>query len=61
MVGAKEVLDWTQKKTFKTSFILTKAKMPLIYSNNLEFLPIFEVVTSENNFKENQILRQSIT
>ncbi|ARE25895.1 HAD family hydrolase [Lactococcus cremoris] len=52
MVGAKEVLDWTQKEKIQNFIYTHKGKNAYDLLNQLEISPYFlEIVTSENGFK----------
>ena len=52
MVGAKAVLDWTQKKNIQNFIYTHKEKNAYDLLNQLEISPYFlEIVTSENGFK----------
>ena len=52
MVGAKEVLDWTQKENIQNFIYTHKGKNAYDLLNQLEISPYFlEIVTSENGFK----------
>ena len=52
MVGAKAVLDWTQKKNIQNFIYTHKGKNAYDLLNQLEISPYFlEIVTSENGFK----------
>ena len=60
MVGAKEVLDWTQKENIQNFIYTHKGKNA--FDCRLEFRPIFwKLLPLKIILKENQILRQSIT
>lgn len=52
MVGAKAVLDWTQKENIQNFIYTHKGKNAYDLLNQLEISPYFlEIVTSENGFK----------
>ena len=52
MVGAKAVLDWTQKEKIQNFIYTHKGKNAYDLLNQLEISPYFlEIVTSENGFK----------
>ena len=52
MVGAKAVLDWTQKEKIQNFIYTHKGKNAYDLLNQLEIFPYFlEIVTSENGFK----------
>ena len=52
MVGAKEVLDWTQKEKIQNFIYTHNGKNAYDLLNQLEISPYFlEIVTSENGFK----------
>uniref|UniRef100_UPI0032424012 HAD family hydrolase n=1 Tax=Lactococcus sp. TaxID=44273 RepID=UPI0032424012 len=52
MVGAKEVLDWTQKEKIQNFIYTHKGKNAYDLLNQLGISPYFlEIVTSENGFK----------
>lgn len=52
MVGAKAVLDWTQKEKIQNFIYTHKGKNAYDLLNQLEIPPYFlEIVTSENGFK----------
>lgn len=52
MVGAKAVLDWTQKENIQNFVYTHKGKNAYDLLNQLEISPYFlEIVTSENGFK----------
>ncbi|MCT0017634.1 HAD family hydrolase [Lactococcus lactis subsp. lactis] len=52
MVGAKAVLDWTQKENIQNFIYTHKGKNAYDLLNHLEISPYFlEIVTSENGFK----------
>ena len=52
MVGAKSVLDWTQKENIQNFIYTHKGKNAYDLLNQLEISPYFlEIVTSENGFK----------
>lgn len=52
MVGAKAVLDWTQKENIQNFIYTHKGKNSYDLLNQLEISPYFlEIVTSENGFK----------
>ena len=51
MVGAKAVLDWTQKENIQNFIYTHKGKNAYDLLNQLEISPYFlEIVTSENGF-----------
>ena len=52
MVGAKAILDWTQKENIQNFIYTHKGKNAYDLLNQLEISPYFlEIVTSENGFK----------